>query len=185
MSNILINYSIVKNSTKEHLEKIIDGCYSKEHKIIINFYDFSIKKNVKEILKEISSNEYIKITAIDKDFEDVDKFLEITLENIIQHGDCTAFAAINENCILKKDAIDSMDFKKFEEKIYGFTYFDYNVNNIRCYLKSVTGNISVPIIFFSTRMVIDNLSEGKNTITHVLKNSISHHIPKNLCDIYT
>lgn len=185
MSNILINYSILNNSTKENIEKIINGCYSKQHKITLNLYDFSLKKNVKKLITEITNDEYIKINVINKDFEDSNKFLEIILDSIIQYGDCIVFTAINDNCILKKDAIDSIDYKRFEEKIHGFTYFDYNVNNIRCYLKSVAANISIPIIFFSTQVIIDNLSEGKNTISHVLKNSISHHISKNLCDIYT
>lgn len=184
MPNILINYSIVKNDTKEHIESIIQGCSSKKNKIILNIYDFSLNKKVKDIIQRIQKDDNIKITVLDKDFEDADSFLKLVLSTIIQYGDCIAFTALNDNSILKKYAIDNIDLEKFEESIYGFTYFDYNVNNIRCYLKSIVGNISVPVIFFSTQKVINSLAED-DTIKHVLSHSISSHIPKSLCNIYT
>jgi len=63
MPNILINYSIVKNDTKEHIENIIQGCSSKKNKIILNIYDFSLNKKVKDIVQKIQKDDNIKITV--------------------------------------------------------------------------------------------------------------------------
>lgn len=184
MSNIVLNYKICKNIDASIIEKIVNNSVSEKHKVFINIYDFSPLKGVEDIIKKKFSDNK-NISVFKKDFEDKNEADNIMLENLIQYGDSLAFGMMSESTILNKFAIDKINFDLLKEDINGFLYFDYCVNNVRCYLRSRTSviNNSILCVFWSTEKLIKFINE-KDKMNIVSNNFAGVHIAKNLCTVY-
>jgi hypothetical protein len=185
MSNIVLNYKVCKNIDEPIIEKIVNNSVSEKHKVFVNLYDFSPLKMVEGIIKKkFSGNKNISVFT--KDFEDRNEADSIMLENLIQYGDSLAFGMMSESIILNKFAIDKIDFELLKEDINGFLYFDYCVNNVRCYLKSRSSEInnSIICVFWSTEKLIRFIND-KDKMNTISNNFAGVHIPKNLCTAYT
>lgn len=182
MKSIVINYSIVREVDKEKIDEIINGCKSEEYKVYLNFYDFSLTKKIKHYVDCID-NEKIKTSVYQKDYEDSEKFVQMITDDIIKYSDSIAYTALNDSIILLENSLDSIDFEIFKNDIYGFLYFDYSINGIRCFVKSRLEKLTMPAVFFSLGATIKKISSD-NVIETLLKNTIGLHIPKSLCIVY-
>lgn len=185
MKNIVINYKISKNIDNTTFNKIISGCVSEKYKVFLNLYDFSLSKDTKEYTDQLSAINNLNINYIPQNFEDVKEADQIILGSLIQYGDSVAFGIFGENTILNTGGVDLVDFNLLAEEINGFIYFDYNIKNIRCFLRSRSTNIqlNVPAIFWSTSKLIRYIPE-KEKLNIVGNNYGSIHIPYSLCTIY-
>lgn len=184
MNNIVVNYKISKNIDATAFKRIIDGCSSEKYKVFLNIYDFSLSKNAKEVINTKAENKNLKIKIIDKDYEEVQNADNIILSGLIQHGNSLAFAILSENITLKD--LDRLDLEVLKNDINGFLYFDYSVDNTRCYLRSrsMNVNIGIPVIFWSTQKLIRYLPE-KEKLSIVANKYAGIHIPENLCTVHT
>jgi len=184
MNSILINYSLSKDINKNRLQTLLNGCQSDKYKVFLNIYDFSISKNVKEKLDQVNIPKNIKISVENSDYENLENYIEIVSKTILQYSDSVSYCRLNETISLEPKSIDEIDFSVFDDGNYGFLYFDYDINSIRCFIKSYGHNGSVPAIFFSAKKTLEKLSNGK-PITSILSESIGLHIPERLCTIYS
>jgi hypothetical protein len=182
MKSIVINYSIVREVDKEKIHEILNGCKSNKYKVYLNLYDFSLTKKIKNYVDDISDDS-IKISVYERDYEDSEKFVQMITDDIIKYSNSIAYAALNDSIVLNDNSLDSIDFDIFKNDIYGFLYFDYSINGIRCFVKSRMEKLVMPVIFFSLGATIKNISSD-NVIETLLKNTIGLHIPKSLCIIY-
>jgi hypothetical protein len=182
MKSILINYSIVREIDKEKIYEILNGCKSDKYKVYLNFYDFSLTKKIQHYVNDISDDK-IKISVYERDYEDSKKFIQMITDDIIKYSDSIAYTALNDSVVLNDNCLDSIEFEVFKNGAYGFLYFDYSINGIRCFVKSRLEKLTIPVIFFSLEYTIKNISSD-NVIETLLKNSIGLHIPKSLCIIY-
>lgn len=185
MKNIVINYKILKDISQDVLEKIVTGCYSQKYKIFLNLYDFSLSKNTAEYIKTINVADNINISYSSQNYEDIQESDNIILYNLIQHGDSLSFGIFADNLIFNQGAMDGMDFEALADETNGFLYFDYNIKNIRCFLRSRSVNvqINVPAIFWSTSKLIRHIPQ-KDKLNIVGNNYGSIHIPHSMCTIY-
>lgn len=179
MNSIVVNYRIAGDISKDRFREIIDGCYSTKYKVILNLYDFSISKIAESY--HLSNNP--NISYIKRDFEEIENSEQIMLDNLIKYGDALAFCILSENNVLNN--LDSIDFEWLQNPTNGFIYFDYNINSIRCFLRSKGPNIqlNVPVLFWSISKLIDHISD-KDKFNIITNNYAGLHIAKNLCTVY-
>ena len=185
MNSILINYKIVKSIDEERLKALVLGCISKNYNVILNIYDFSLTKNIQKYITGLDLEKKIKISVIEKDYEDAENADKIILQNLIPFANTIATAILPEGIILNNLSLDQIDFDKFKNEIIGFLYFDYTLENIKCFMKSRSNGlqISIPAIFWSTKKLLANIS-NENLLQNIASNSASIHLAKNLCTIY-
>jgi hypothetical protein len=167
------------------VKKIVDNSFSKKHNVFLNLYDFSVSKNIQKIIEKNFSDQK-NISVFEKDFEDKNEADNIMFENLIQHADSLAFGMMSESTILNESAIDQIDFDLLKDDINGFLFFDYSVNNIRCYLRSRSSlvNNNIFCLFWSTEKLIKFIND-KDKINTISSNFAGVHIPKDLCTLYT
>ena len=185
MNSIVINYKILKNIDISKLQTIIDGCISNKYKVFLNLYDFSLSKNLEKYLQSLNPLN-IDISVINHDYEDFSNADNIILNNIIKYGDGTAFAIFPDNLVLDKNCIDQFNFDILKDEINGLIYFDYTINNIRCFLRSRVMNIkiNVPVVFWSIPKLIKFISE-QDKLNIISTNFAAIHIPNSICKIFT
>lgn len=188
MNNIVVNYKIIKDINISKFKDIISGCLSNKYKVYLNIYDFSLSKQIENYLKDINDLELsnINISVSNYDYEDFSNADVIILSNLIRHGDSIAFGIFQDNLIFNTNSIDELNLDLLTNEINGLIYFDYNVNNIRCFLRSRIMNIklNVPAVFWSTSKLIRNISE-LDKLNIVANNFAAIHVPNSFCKIFT
>lgn len=188
MNNIVVNYKIIKDINISKFKDIISGCLSNKYKVYLNIYDFSLSKQIENYLKDINDLELsnINISVSNYDYEDFSNADVIILNNLIRHGDSIAFGIFQDNLIFNTNSIDELNLDLLANEINGLIYFDYNVNNIRCFLRSRIMNIklNVPAVFWSTSKLIRNISE-LDKLNIVANNFAAIHVPNSFCKIFT
>ena len=185
MNSIVINYKILKNIDISKLQTIIDGCISTKYKVFLNLYDFSLSKNLEKYLQNLNPIN-IDISVINHNYEDFSNADSIILNNLIRHGDSIAFGIFPDNLVLDKNCIDEFNFNLLQDEINGLIYFDYTINNIRCFLRSRVMNIkiNVPAVFWSVSKLIRFISD-QDKLNIISTNFAAIHIPNSLCKIFT
>lgn len=187
MNNIVINYKITRSISESKLQDIINGCLSKKYKVFLNLYDFSLSKSIESYVKNLNIDlSNIDLSILNSDYEDLSNADNIVLNNLIRHGDSIAFGIFQENLVFNSNAIDQFNFELLKEESNGLVYFDYTINNIRCFLRSRIMNLkmNVPAVFWSTSKLIRFISE-KDKLNIVANNFAAIHIPNSLCKIST
>lgn len=182
MNSIVINYKITNTLSPDNLEDIINGCRNiKNYKIILNLYDFSLRKND---ISNIKDTDNLKVYWIKKDYEELNNANDIILSEMIKYSDSVFVTILSNEIIINPEIFDTICFDSYCNKNIGFLYFDYTVSNNRCFLRSQASglNIGIPVLFWSTKTLINYLSKD-DILESVHKNSIGVHIPKNLCTI--
>lgn len=184
MKSIVLNYRIANDISEDRFNEILTGCYSLNYNVLLNIYDFSICKKAESYLKKIQ-DETMRISYIKKDFEELDNSEQIITDGLIKYGDSLALCILSENNVLSKGCIDSIDFEGMNNPTNGFIYFDYTINNIRCFLRSKGSGMqfSVPVIFWSMSKLIKYIS-NKNKFDIITSNYTGIHVAKNLCTVY-
>jgi hypothetical protein len=183
MQNIVINYKILNDIDDNLLLSIVNGCNSKKYKVFLNLYDFSLSKRIESQLSQIKS--LIEIEILTRDYEERENADNIVLQNLIQHGDSIAFASISDNVVLNPYSIDELGLEWLKEESSGFIYTDYNINDIKCFMRSRAMNVSlnIPVVFWSTSKLVKHFTD-QDKLQIVGNNYASIHIPKSLCTIY-
>jgi hypothetical protein len=188
MNNIVINYKIVKDINISKFKDIINGCLSNRYKVFLNIYDFSLSKQAENYLQEIKDIDLsnINISVLNYDYEDFSNADNMILNNLIRHGDSIAFGIFPENLIFDSESMNRLDLDLLKNEINGLIYFDYIINNIRCFLRSRVMNIklNVPAVFWSTSKLIRHISE-QDKLNIVANNFAAIHIPNSFCKIFT
>lgn len=188
MNNIVVNYKIIKELDISKLKSIITGCLSSKYKVFLNLYDFSLSKQVENYLKEIKDIDLsnIDISVSNHDYEDFSNADNIILTNLIRHGDSIAFGIFPENLIFDSGSMDKLNLDLLKSEINGLVYFDYIINNIRCFLRSRIMNIkiNVPAVFWSTSKLIRHIWE-QDKLNIVANNFAAIHVPNSFCKIFT
>lgn len=178
MTSISINYIIQEDIDEEYFNKILNGCKSDKYDLSITFHDFSLQNKIKEYNKD--SN----IIVVSENYEDREDSQDIVLKNFTRYADSKMMTLVNDNVIFHN--IDAIDFNIINDNpLIGFIYTDYNINGIRCFLKShspVSNFIAMPICFWRTSKLIENISD--NTLATIYGGSLGIHIPKDICTIH-
>ena len=184
MKPIVVNYSIAKEIDVERLQEIANGCQSSNHTVRLNLYDFSISKKILSQIESVKAPENVKISAINKDYEELSDYVKIAIQDLIKHMDAQSNCFLNESVVLVPNAVDDIDFNLFNtDENYGFLYFDYEIEGLRCFIKSTGNKGAIPAIFFSTKKTMENISK-EDPIKSIFTSTISLHIPKSLCKVY-
>lgn len=188
MNSIIVNYKISKNIDENKIRNIINGCISKKYKTYINIYDFSLSKTIESYINNLIDLDLSNadISIFNHDYEDFSNADNIILNNLIKHGDSIAFGIFPENLILDQNSIDQLDLDILTDEINGLIYFDYTINNIRCFLRSRVMNIkiNVPAVFWSVSKLIRFISD-QDKLNIISTNFAAIHIPNSLCKIFT
>lgn len=186
MNIVSINYIVQNGMDDQKLAKIISGLSSSKYKVLLNLYDFSLSKNMKDMVSNLKiDEEKIKIIVIDSDYEELENANKIIVKNFMQYVDSISIAILHDNLILHKDALDRIEFARMKEENIGFTYPDYNIKDVRCYLRSHASNvqISTPAVFWSTDKILRHIAE-QDILSTVYNSYIGVHIPESLCTAY-
>lgn len=184
MSNIVINYIILKHIDDESLSRIINGCISNTHNMHLQFNDFSLEKTISNQIKNIN-NDKIKIETFEYDYEDSSNATEIVLKNFTSYCSYDILSIVYDNLKFYPESISGIDFKQLlENETYGFIYGDYDIGNIKCYLHSHAAGLklNLPFAFWSIKQMLKHLSE-ENILEYMFSSYMGIHIPQSLCTV--
>lgn len=184
MSNIAINYIILKHINDESLLNIINGCTSNIHNIHLQLNDFSLEKKVSEQIKNIN-NDKIQIETFEYDYEDSSNATEIVLKNFTSYCSHNILSIVYDNLTFYPGVIDHIDFNQLiENEMNGFIYGDYDIGSIKCYLRSHAAGLklNIPFAFWSIKQIIKHLSE-ESILEYVFSSYMGIHIPQSLCTV--
>lgn len=183
MNNIAINYIILNHIESDVLSRIVDSCRSTKYKVSLIFNDFSLDKNIAKQLEDINKDN-INLSTINCDYEDSNNAMNIIVDGFVAYSDSTIVSMVHENLIFKSGIFDTLDLDILDT--YGFIYGDYDIQGIRCYLRSHAASIklSIPFVFWSTKKLIESISlSPKDALEYMFNNYMGFHIPKSLCTI--
>lgn len=182
MKNIAINYIVLNPMDDNVFSKIVNTCESENNKVSLVMNDFCLNKTLEDQAKAIHSKK-VKVSVVNRDYEDSKNSMNIITNNFISYSDSDAMAIVYENLVFKPGIFDVMDFNLLEK--YGFIYGDYDIDDTRCYLRSHAASVklSIPFIFWSTKKIIDNISND-NVLEYVFNNYMGFHIPNSLCTVH-
>ena len=68
MKRILIIYKVFQDLDQDYLQKIINGCKSKNHKVTINFHDFTLSKKIRSQIDKVEFSELEAINISDENY---------------------------------------------------------------------------------------------------------------------
>lgn len=184
MSNIAINYIILKSIDDKSLSDMINGCISNTHSIYLQLNDFSIEKTISNQIKNITHDK-IKVETFEYDYEDSSNATEIVLKNFTSYCSYDVLSIVYDNLKFYPDSIDNIDFNRLiENEKNGFIYGDYDIGNIKCYLRSHAAGLklNIPFAFWSIKKILKHLSE-ENILEYMFSSYMGIHIPQSLCTV--
>lgn len=179
MNNISINYALCKNVNQNIIDRITSLLKSEKYKVSINIYDFSLEKKAKEY---VSGNQ---ASVIEQDYEEYKDYQSIIVKNFTRYADASLVVILHENVFIHD--LDSIDLTVINDNpLHGFIYTDYNMNGVRCFVKShgPTFKMGMPLVFWSKDKIIQYLSDDENPLGVIYHSSIGIHIPKDICTVY-
>lgn len=184
MSNIALNYIIINDVNKEFISKVAESCKSDLNSIVLSFSDFSLNKNVQKIVNENDWND-TRISVNNYDYEDSENAMNILAKKCIEYSTCDALAIVHQDLIFDNTELNKIDFSILNDESHSFLYGDYNIDGIRCFLRSHSANVklSIPFVFWSMQKLLSHMSE-ENVLEYMFTNYMGLHIPQNICTIY-
>tara|TARA_R100000008_G_C3572511_1_gene163116 strand:- start:770 stop:1345 length:576 start_codon:yes stop_codon:yes gene_type:complete len=187
MKNILLNIIIRKNSSREHLEKLIKSCVSEKYNVYISISDYTLNHEVMGYNLHSQDNIFLH----EFDYEDIsnrDKHIIQIIGGLSTKTNFLCFMNIDFLLSLEENFIDQMSLTCLEDQLYGCVYSDY-------YAKSKSGTKTViyqksmplmsatlPLIAFSADNYFKNVGQ-ENIEMSIIQNLISKHVPRALCAI--
>lgn len=187
MKNILLNIIIRKNSSREHLEKLIKSCVSEKYNVYISISDYTLNHEVMGYNLHSQDNIFLH----EFDYEDIsnrDKHIIQIIGGLSTKANFLCFMNIDFLLSLEENFIDQMSLTCLEDQLYGCVYSDY-------YAKSKSGTKTViyqksmplmsatlPLIAFSADNYFKNVGQ-ENIEMSIIQNLISKHVPRALCAI--
>ena len=184
MSNIAINYIILKHTDSKYLSGIINGCTSNIHKIHLQLNDFSLEKKTSEQIKDMA-NDKLQIETFEYDYEDSNNATEIVLKHFTSYCSHDILSIVYDNLTFYPGLIDNIDFNQLmKNEMNGFIYGDYDIGRIKCYLRSHAAGLklNIPFAFWSIEKILKHLSE-ENILEYMFSSYMGIHIPQSLCTV--
>lgn len=182
MKHVLIIYKILSDLNKDYLQKIINGCKSKKHKVTINFHDFSLSKKIKSQIEHVEFSSIEAINVFDENYEDIKKSDQVIVQKLIAYSDFD-IASILVHDIILDDAIDQIDFSVLNNDDVSSIYVDNNIFrpfSTRLYSKShPLMSTGVRCLFIDMSRLISVLG-NENPIEEIYNHYPSFHIPEAL-----
>lgn len=186
MKRILIIYKVFQDLEQDYLQKIINGCKSKNHKVTINFHDFTLSKKIRSQIDKVEFSELEAINISDENYEDMENSDQIIVQNLIPYSDFDIVSILVHDISLD-GSIDEIDFTPLEDDLIGSIYTDNYITKpfkSRMYCKShPLMNTGIRCVFVNMSKLISAIGQD-NPVGHVYSQHGSCHIPKALFTTY-